>query len=1308
MNTPPTVNDTGAEVMKQDVKMPVSTKRSRYSGKFVGEHKGDVRMVDAQNNSPVASKTPVGQAPSLSGASSVSTFGSFRPFRRSKLISSASIPIDGLTEPRSMAELKTAPVPSEGCEGCEGADDIMRAECSPTCAASRCASDGDAKLALSFAKLQSPTKRPENARKDRTAIEPKPVPSALVPATHGNVTFRNGTSFTTENLRKIKSEQRSSQNLYSTAVFFPTTTSARAMLSDDDRTSRSSLRLASTYICDGNYGCKRGDCMQPLESADVLTFRRSVMTRRCSSKDQSMKLFLLQNLTRCYNRTDEQWGSLMVHLDQVSSVEVCPAAFALLAGSTSTQLRAAAATIADPDLAAPKIKDVFTTVRQQNEQRGIHFSLLRSYVAELVNKHEANPAPGAHQPGRITHMNKQTWKQKWAACRIFFQGSADGVPGSQSMLKRVWKLETRLKEKRACSHSKCTTCSRLSASLEKLVGVNCAEAKNEREFIRRAMVDHEEYHLAMRMELDQAGLKAIVDPRFCWTITADAATQRNFLLPKFSFRTPKDMARRPFWSYKLMATYAYGYGFTPYLVHDSQKMGANLTWTVFWLTLCDMRDKFGYWPCVLHITLDNTTGENKNETMLAMCAWLVSSGKVKQVRVLFLPVGHTHIVIDHVFGVITVGLRRTELLVPSDLVRNIDATLADNPQYMGKPVRILNCLFDFKAWTKSTMGVEKITRLFGGDVQDADGAYTGMYDLLFRPAVSGGGFAILQYREHCTHPWLPEGLEGCKTISSLPLGPPPLQQIKPLADWSMSGTFNVRDTISLCLKYARTCSRPGQLNNLTRAWNRHFAEIPTTIEILAVALRLSFEHFGNDDVLRLTGGVAEHGPEQETDQDVLYVQWMRNNVDVRKAPLAIDPVVSSAQSTSEYNKAKIGLQAALRVDVGPSIRPNSPLLLGEYLLIRVSAQSGVSLANVANVAGQESPYSTSISGTVVLYDHFPNALVDGLFGTFKQGATLIGSKRQQIRMQVIRDMILVYNVGVTKRKHLTLASLRALAMSAPELYPLPRDIPETHLDDDTQKEGRRTTRQSKRNTAPKARARRSTANIHRVVSSDDSSSDDPGGESDDDEEEEEVELAADDDDDDDDGDDNDDEEEETGRQAAEVETEDNDAPSSFPAPQLGVLQLGCNLLDPKLGTIVAFNMYGDPQYLHMKYPVGIAFVTSLDPFTVGWFTLSSTQLAPPVRRDGTRGLKLQNKFLTVEKEWKRHDWWKDKRKKPSTEQIMDAWYCSPACKVWLLPLAIPQKTSEDIVAKDKFQMPMAWVQSVLIPACTAAKCIHDN
>jgi hypothetical protein len=152
--------------------------------------------------------------------------------------------------------------------------------------------------------------------------------------------------------------------------------------------------------------------------------------------------------------------------------------------------------------------------------------------------------------------------------------------------------------------------------------------------------------------------------------------------------------------------------------------------------------------------------------------------------------------------------------------------------------------------------------------------------------------------------------------------------------------------------------------------------------------------------------------------------------------------------------------------------------------------------------------------------------------------------------------------------------------------------------------------------------------------------------------------------------------------------------------------LGCNLLDPKLNTVVAFNMADDPQYKHMKYPFGIGFVTSVEPFTVGWFTLSDSQLTPSVRGGGPRGLKQVNKYLSVDKEWKKHNWWTNKKDRPSREQIMDAWYCSQACMVWLIPLAIPQTAPEDVIAKDKFKMPMEWVTSVLIPACTVAKCIH--
>jgi hypothetical protein len=60
-------------------------------------------------------------------------------------------------------------------------------------------------------------------------------------------------------------------------------------------------------------------------------------------------------------------------------------------------------------------------------------------------------------------------------------------------------------------------------------------------------------------------------------------------------------------------------------------------------------------------------------------------------------------------------MHRKELLVPSDLVRNIEATLAANPQYMAKPVQILHCLFDFKGWAKGQLGLDpRLSRLFKG------------------------------------------------------------------------------------------------------------------------------------------------------------------------------------------------------------------------------------------------------------------------------------------------------------------------------------------------------------------------------------------------------------------------------------------------------------------------------------------------------------------------------------------------------------------------------------------------------------------
>ena len=545
--------------------------------------------------------------------------------------------------------------------------------------------------------MKSPTKAakslPDQSAGDRRVVlHETEGPTHVVPYNPSGAyrTFGNGTRLTPAEVLRIRKEQRNCQGMYCSAFFFPTLKQRvdGGNLTDEDRLDRQSLRRTLRYLCDGTGGCRVGDCLRLLQESDVLQFRQQFMRRKLDAcgKCIPQKDLLVSDLAPAWNRSTESWGPLNLAVDDVTTVKLCCASYGLLCGVAASTLRRAMETVKTLPVTGGRLVPIQAAKSAQNasEQRSEDYCLVRQYVASLLDKHEANPAPGAHQPGRLTHISRSTWKAKWAALEFAFK-DAHHVPGSKSMLKRAWKLETALKEKKACSHSKCNICSTIDKNMDSLRGVNTAVAVQHRAWNQRAQTEHENMHLGSRSEMDKAGYHAFTAPTEMWTVLADAATQRNFMLPKFKFRVPKKLAGLPFWSYKLMATYAYGYGFTPFLVHSSQKMGANLTWTVLWLTLCAMRKHYGFWPPVLHLTLDNTSGENKNETLLAMCAWLVASGRFKQVRVLFLMVGHTHVIIDHIFGVITVGLRRKELLLPEDLVRNIEASLAENPQYMSKP-----------------------------------------------------------------------------------------------------------------------------------------------------------------------------------------------------------------------------------------------------------------------------------------------------------------------------------------------------------------------------------------------------------------------------------------------------------------------------------------------------------------------------------------------------------------------------------------------------------------------------------------------
>ena len=711
--------------------------------------------------------------------------------------------------------------------------------------------------------------------------------------------------------------------------------------------------------------------------------------------------------------------------------------------------------------------------RSREDKRRYEWRLLESYVRSLLSKHEANPAPGACNDGQVC-LSSVSWKSKWQTCADSFRENqefrrAHGTgepPGSFSMFKRVWRREKRLKDKRAKSHSKCDTCAKIDRQYAELMGRQDAASVAFRKFLTRARMEHDEKHLARRRVLDDAGFISYIQPRRTWTIVIDAATRNNFLLPRFQGRRPKELCGKPFWGFKLTAAFCYGFGFLPFLVHDSQTAGPNLVWTVCWLALSRLRDHYGFWPEELHLTLDNTTGENKTQFMLSFCSWLVKSGKVKRVRLVFLMVGHTHIIIDQIFGSITIGLRREELLTPVALMRNIDQTMAGLPQYSATPTIWLKSIWDFKDWTDS-MGLDhSISRLFKGDITDGEGPYQGMYDFMFYMA---GTDVRMQYREEIDHPWLPH-TQGCLTIATLPSSPPKLQEISPWSKWGMESNTSLHHTLSVCLSlFGSDRSKSSFTHDIFEMWKDIIASVPTVISMLPAEDKLVFAHFDNSEIPRLQGPREDGAttvPQQFQDAGTgaqhggtvpTYDEWLASSgICIRKGPLAIDPVISSEQSKAEFDRKRAAMERLIFVSDIPCLTQAAPVWSGCKVLATGTRGGGVSLYQVLSIGRLQSPHTPGVVAYAIRYEHDPDPKVSGMFGTFRR--TTSGDTTDQAslsRRHLTRKDIVVFNAQLMTTKKskerksiLNLETLRCLSKALPEFYtfPKPEDLPDAHVE----------------------------------------------------------------------------------------------------------------------------------------------------------------------------------------------------------------------------------------------------------------------
>ena len=1161
-----------------------------------------------------------------------------------------------------------------------------------------------------------------------------------------------------EHVARCRTEQRDTHCMPLSSYFFP----GQKLFRAKDIFCPDSCRVAPTWICKGVCGCKLGDCSYALDALDVSIIRHKAMSRTAalvtgpSAEDITLASLFEMDIHTLLQRstaTEDTWSRINVHVDKDKTVCLCVSAYGAALGVTGASIYNAVSNVKSGTAQSWAIRS--KTLSKASEYRSVTWKgasgrshevmdrqFTAEYVCSLIDKHEMAPAPGAASRHIETHVTKQSWKRRFANMEDYFHGKGLPCPGSKSMLKREWKKCLSLKDKQQCSHSKCDICSGIDKKLLDLKGKTDALSMKHRGYLLRAYKDHETMHLAARKVLDDAGLRARENPREIWTIICDAATSRNFALPRFSFRRPKCFGTKPFYQFKFLCTYAYGFGFQPFLLHDSVSDGSNATCSVLWETLQRLFDHYGYWPDVIHFQLDNCSGDNKNEFVRGFCAWLVDSGKVRQVRIFFLDVGHTHIIIDQIFGVITVGLRRDELLTVGELITNIDVTLHENLAYQAANCVQLFGIHNWVSFVKDECKIHKFTHANQLQKQDEQGQYKGLHDFIITKQPTG--FALMQYREQWNFSLLPANCHGCSVLTHKPTSMVQLCEPKSRYTWGWKNKCDVMSTVSLVLAHSRRAVSSASKDVVQQSWRTFEALIPSIASMLKVELIPSLRHFNSvatSDLLRITcQGQPEAGGQSDDLEFQRYLQ--ENNIGFRRAPFAIDPCVSSEQTEKELADALMAM-AVDKLEFAEAVTDiTKPVLTGYHCLAYLDAErKGLSVVKIESFGPMQGPRSIHLDIKATILIHTQAESTPGLFGSFLEDT---GPKA---KITLGRSNLLVLNCilmvsclkervpkGSKKKKvlsYLSLESLRVLSRLLPNDYAMPaaKDIPATHLSTlpAQGQHGRQPSNKPANSSASSRKKAKPSRRVRRLATSSDDESSSASGDQDGDEESSEKATAKrglparnnkkkNSYNEDNVSSDSSNEENDSSQLSSDESDAGSIQSSAVPNPEALLLPGPNEVFDHKADTIVFCNMDSEEGWRtkdtgHQRYAVCLAYVESItvdQQLQIRWFTPNTSSKWPGkvsfVRNFTKDGIKTMQTIRGRRK----------KDLKVTSEHIKEFWSQDTWEPKHCLPLVYPDQlydASTLFCLQDKhdaFKISEAWIVSELIPACEAANLVRNK
>ena len=199
----------------------------------------------------------------------------------------------------------------------------------------------------------------------------------------------------------------------------------------------------------------------------------------------------------------------------------------------------------------------------------------------------------------------------------------------------------------------------------------------------------------------------------------DGMDQGKFAVPRFPFTKSKDLEgmQRP----RLHVNVAMCHGHEILVTVSDANFPKDTNGTceviAHMLTRLSRQQQVAVHRCALHVQLDNTSAQNKNNILLGVLAWLTTRGRTLASEADFLRKGHTHEDVDQLNGQICSYMHRQPYAeTPHDFVRHIqrflDTELAKPPWPQGPGSRrcvYLNQQRDWKTFLRFVPALKQHT-----------------------------------------------------------------------------------------------------------------------------------------------------------------------------------------------------------------------------------------------------------------------------------------------------------------------------------------------------------------------------------------------------------------------------------------------------------------------------------------------------------------------------------------------------------------------------------------------------------------------